>query len=321
MKNVSPFVPKVTKNAMARLEQRLTEALGGGGPHTHPQSDITNLVSNLAGKEPANANIQSHIASTSNPHATTAAQVGAAPTSHTHTPADVTGTAVITTDSRLSDARTPLTHTHPQSDIINLVGDLAGKEPANANIQSHIASAHAPSNAQKNSDILKSEIEAKLTGVISTHSHAGGGGISTLKKTADQIINGTAFQDITELTFPVVDGVDYAFTFYIVYRSAATTTGFRFSVNSPAGTLDFHMKYQTVANATTAGVATWLEGHWIDRDTMTALSSTITAGVDLVCIISGRFKCTANGTLAARVASELANNDLVVQKGSWGTYF
>ena len=30
----------------------------------------------------------------------------------------------------------------------------------------------APNDAQKNSDITKEEIEAKLTGVISTHSHA-----------------------------------------------------------------------------------------------------------------------------------------------------
>lgn len=48
-------------------------------------------------------------------------------------------------------------------------------EPANANIQSHIGSAHAPSDAQKNSNILKSEIEAVLTGEISSHTHAGGG--------------------------------------------------------------------------------------------------------------------------------------------------
>lgn len=47
-------------------------------------------------------------------------------------------------------------------------------EPANANIQTHVTSQHAPSNAQKNSDILKSEIEAVLTGQISTHTHAGG---------------------------------------------------------------------------------------------------------------------------------------------------
>lgn len=35
----------------------------------------------------------------------------------------------------------------------------------------HSQSTHAPSTAQKNSDITKSEIEAKLTGNISTHTH------------------------------------------------------------------------------------------------------------------------------------------------------
>src|SRR4030042_2648895 len=83
---------------------------------------------------------------------------------------------------------------------------LSGKEPANSNIQVHVISAHAPSNAvslttvkedadisgainhsqashapvdaQKNSDITKDEIEAKLTGELTSHSHAGGGGLS-----------------------------------------------------------------------------------------------------------------------------------------------
>ena len=36
----------------------------------------------------------------------------------------------------------------------------------------HSQAAHAPSNAQKNSDITKAEIEAKLTGTISSHAHA-----------------------------------------------------------------------------------------------------------------------------------------------------
>lgn len=35
----------------------------------------------------------------------------------------------------------------------------------------HSQSAHAPSNAQKNSDITKAEIEAKLTGGITSHTH------------------------------------------------------------------------------------------------------------------------------------------------------
>jgi hypothetical protein len=55
-------------------------------------------------------------------------------------------------------------------------GYASGKEPANTNIQTHVTSAHAPSNAQKNSDITKAEIEAKLTGEINTHTHPGGGG-------------------------------------------------------------------------------------------------------------------------------------------------
>ena len=150
---------------------------------------------------------------------------------------------------------------------------------------------------------------------------SGGGGINTLKKTATQTINGTAFQDITNLTFNVVNGTNYAFKYYIVFRSAATTTGFRFGLNCPTGTLDYFHTYQTIANSATIGVATWLQRHDVTRDSMTATTATITAGVDLVCIIEGRYLCTQNGTFAPRVASELANNDLVIQIGSWGTWF
>ena len=35
----------------------------------------------------------------------------------------------------------------------------------------HSQAAHAPANAQKNSDITKAEIEAKLTGTITSHTH------------------------------------------------------------------------------------------------------------------------------------------------------
>jgi hypothetical protein len=52
---------------------------------------------------------------------------GKANTSHTHAPSDVTGTAVITTDPRLSDARTPTAHSHPTSDVTGLDAALAGK--------------------------------------------------------------------------------------------------------------------------------------------------------------------------------------------------
>jgi hypothetical protein len=44
---------------------------------------------------------------------------GKAASSHGHVAADITGTAVLTADSRLADARTPLAHTHVQTDSHN----------------------------------------------------------------------------------------------------------------------------------------------------------------------------------------------------------
>jgi hypothetical protein len=101
------------------------------------------------------------------------------PITHSHSASDVTGTAVVTNDSRLTNSR-------PASDVSLWAKAVAkpvytysevGAEPANSDIQIHINSAHAPSTAQINSDITKAEIEAKLTGAISSHSHAGGAGL------------------------------------------------------------------------------------------------------------------------------------------------
>ena len=160
-------------------------------------------------------------------------------------------------------------------------------------------------------------------GETALHSHAGGGsGISMLKTTADQTINAGAgvFVDITDLTFAVVNGVDYAFHFYITFQSAATATGWKAGVNCPDGTLDFWAQSAIIANGA-AGVATQTERHNTVRDDMTLLTTTVTAAVDLAIRIEGRYKCTQNGTFAARFANELANTNIVVQQGSWGFYF
>lgn len=60
----------------------------------------------------------------------------------------------------------------------------------------HSQNVHAPSNAQKNSDITKAEIEAKLTGVITTHSHASSGG-SWIKSVKDFGATGDGIKDDT----------------------------------------------------------------------------------------------------------------------------
>lgn len=71
--------------------------------------------------------------------------------------------AVLKKHSNSLDHSNSQDHTHTNKTEVDLVTD-----------GDHDVSAHAPSNAQKNSDITKAEIEAKLTGVISSHSHAGG---------------------------------------------------------------------------------------------------------------------------------------------------
>ena len=73
-------------------------------------------------------------------------------------------------------AYSALAHNHDASYSAIGHNHAGAYEPANSNIQVHVASGHAPSDAQKNSDITKGEIEAKLTGAIASHSHAGSGG-------------------------------------------------------------------------------------------------------------------------------------------------
>lgn len=79
--------------------------------------------------------------------------------------------------------------------------------------------------AQKNSDILKAEIEAVLTGIISTHSHAGGGGWDVdITSTANAVANNTQNTDHAELQFPVVAGELWYVELY-VSQSGNNTTG------------------------------------------------------------------------------------------------
>lgn len=136
----------------------------------------------------------------------------------------------------------------------------------------------------------------------------------------DQTINGTAFQDVAGLVFPVEANRNYAFEFYLPFRSAAATTGFGFGVNGPAGaTVDVATQYQIVANAALGAPAF---RHDTTFDAMAALTATIAANADLYVRMTGVLRVGATpGNFAARVRSELANNDLVVRDGGWGRVF
>lgn len=97
-------------------------------------------------------------------------------------------------------------------------------EPANANIQTHVASAHAPANAQKNSDITKAEIEAKLTGEISSHTHAGSGSgpWTVLKKTGDTGRTNNTLLNDPDLAFTMNASTKYVVRGKVFFDTNAT---------------------------------------------------------------------------------------------------
>jgi hypothetical protein len=142
--------------------------------HTHPQTDVVGLVAALNDLDAAILDVS--------------AQIDA----HVDNWGEIGGVLADQVDLQAAlDAKAAVGHNH------------AGVyEPANANIQAHIASAHAPANAQKNSDITKAEIEAVLTGVIASHSHAGSGADPSYAPGSITVLTGTFrfFADRIELT-------------------------------------------------------------------------------------------------------------------------
>jgi hypothetical protein len=144
---------------------------------------------------------------------------------------------------------------------------LTGKEPANSNIQTHVTSAHAPSNAQKNSDITKAEIEAKLTGEISTHTHAGGSGGN------GYCLNVQAASQAT-----TTDAQTLYWGGMIV---APSTTANRWRVYIPkSGTIKAVYIYTYSGTAGTAEA--WVMNIWKNNTTDTQIASVALAAVDRI---------------------------------------
>jgi hypothetical protein len=146
--------------------------ISGGGPHTHPESEVDDLTGDLAGKA-ATAHEHTGYCGASDPRLSDAraptahghgqsdvsgladalaGKCGASdarlsdartPVSHGHAPGDVTGTAVVTADSRLSDARAPTAHGHAPSEITGTAVVTADSRLSDA--RTPTAHSHAPS--------------------------------------------------------------------------------------------------------------------------------------------------------------------------------
>lgn len=117
--------------------------------------------------------------------------------------------------------------------------------------------------------------------------------------------------DITGLSFPVVAGNTYYFRFIIQYTAAATTTGARFSINGPAASA---LRYESDYSLTTTSrtVNTGLAAY----DLPAAANATSAATNANTATIEGFITASANGTVVARFASEVASSAIVARAGS-----
>ncbi len=137
--------------------------------------------------------------------------------------------AEVKADSAIADAISKKHANSLDHDGVAQNTAIAGKEPANVNIQTHVTSVHAPSTAQKNSDITKAEIEAKLTGELTSHTHAGGSGESeqVVVATQDTANATTTLANAVGLTFSALANSTYVIECFLLWAASLATVGIK----------------------------------------------------------------------------------------------
>lgn len=123
---------------------------------------------------------------------------------------------------------------------------------------------------------------------------------------ANDVVNNNAtantLADVTGLSFDVSANTTYQFKFVIVYSSAATTTGSRWTINGPATThMSYTSQYTLTATSITnnAGLAAYNSPSGASASSLTSNNR---------CIIEGEIRPSASGTVIARFASEISSS-------------
>lgn len=144
------------------------------------------------------------------------------------------------------------THTHSNKSTLDSIQEaLTTALKTNYDTAySHSQSAHAPSDAQKNSDITKAEIEAKLTGAITSHSHAGNDTYAYC--TQDRSTTGQSLVDITDLSIALSANSVYQFEVHINASMSAVNTGAKYGIQFSAAGATIEASLIGERNSTTA---------------------------------------------------------------------
>jgi len=146
---------------------------------------------------------------------------------------------------------------------------------------------------------------------------ATGGAAETVIITSD-VVNAEAVADtttdVTGLEFPVVSGSTYWFNFTIIYTAEAGTTGSLWTINGPATTL---LGYRNIWSLTASTVTT---NNQTTYNAPTTSNSATARTAGNIASIEGFITPSADGTVIARFASEVALSAITAKAGSFVQY-
>lgn len=214
--------------------------------------------------------------------------------------------------------KAPAVHTHPESAPAvhtHVLTDLPHvHNQYSPTTHNHDANYAATAHNHDASYYTEAESDAKYA--LTGHTHAGGSGIpGTRTVLSADVTNNNAvantIADVTGLSFAVTSGQRYFFRFFILYTSAAATTGSRWSINGPATSLLAYRSEYTLTAATQT-INEGLAGYNLPA---ASSASSLTAGN--IAQIEGIITPSANGTVIARFASEVASSAIVAKAGSY----
>lgn len=137
-----------------------------------------------------------------------------------------------------------------------------------------------------------------------------------LRTTANQANSTVTPAAITELTTPSLAPGTYSFKGFVIFRSAATTTGIGFRMNAGTATLTSVLGKFRVAQAVNGVSKDFTYDQLTAADNIVSASA-IAANTDALMECSGTFTVSVAGTVALNFRSEIAASAVSVRIGSW----
>jgi hypothetical protein len=128
-------------------------------------------------------------------------------------------------------------------------------------------------------------------------------------------------QNVTGMSFSVLNTHYYQGRFHLIFQTATTTTGPFLSITRPTGNFNAAMRVQHVALATiSTGVGVYEQSIGVSGSGA-AFADAPTINVNLGILVEFTFQCTADGTLQLQFANETGTTDNTLRAGSTGICF